>query len=98
MNHFEKNLIKYQMRIHKQFHNVMGSLVVIKVQMIITQTFSSPQVLAHYFAVWLMSSSFVQKRQKWIYNLPFTLPPTDNKYTQKLAGGNWTARLGLRSF
>lgn len=51
MNHFEKNLIKFQMRIHKQFHNVMGSLVVIKVQMIITQTFSSPQVLAHYFAV-----------------------------------------------
>lgn len=51
MNHFEKNVIKYQMRIHKQFHNVMGSLVVIKVQMIITQNFSSPQVLAHYLAV-----------------------------------------------
>lgn len=51
MNHFEKKCIMHQMRIHKQFHNVTGSLVVIKLPMIITQTFSSPQVLARYLAV-----------------------------------------------
>lgn len=48
------------MTIHKQFHNVTGSLVVIKVQMIITQTFSSPKVLARHLAVWLKTAIFYE--------------------------------------